>query len=60
MTHLQIGARVKVLMFGDTPEPGLIVAGPIVRRGLAVFKVRLAEFDNWYPADQLRPVVEAV
>lgn len=41
-------------------DVGEIIDGPVFRNGIAAFKVRHDDFDNWVPADWLQPFIRPV
>ena len=55
---MNLGDRV-VATFpdGTQTDVGEIIEGPVFRNGLAAFKVRYDDFDNWVPADLLKPAI---
>lgn len=53
---LKIGDRVfATLPDGSQTEVCEIIAGPVARRGVACFKLQHDGYENWYPADWIKP-----
>ncbi len=58
---MKFGDRVIAnLPDGLQSDVGEIIDGPIARNGIAAFKVRYSDFENWVPADWLKPFIRAV
>ena len=61
-SRYSFGSRVIVQLLDNKGElPGTIIGGPVfrggIRSGIALWKVQHEEFENWYPADRLRPAI---
>jgi hypothetical protein len=55
------GTRVIVRLPDDEAELlGTLIGGPVVKRGMPVWKVQHEDFENWYPIDWLRPAIRPV
>ena len=60
-SHLAIGSRVLVRLFeGGDAELGTVVEGPLSKAGTLIFKIRFEGYENWYPAEYLRPFLKVV
>lgn len=58
---MKLGDRV-IATFpdGEQSDVGEIIDDSVFRNGKAAFKIRYQDFDNWIPAEWLRPHISAV
>lgn len=58
---MKIGDRAVVtLPDGSQTDVCEVIAGPVAREGVACFKMRHVGFENWYPAEWIRPYLSSI